>query len=238
MSDLRITSSNYVDKVCFKYSGSRSVTKATNSAGAVLETVPHGLPFVPQCIGIYSDVSNFSVHHELDQPPFDYISSVGLYGPDLECSVKADATNIYIQLRNWRSTRTMYYKIVGIIPPDVTEAEALSTALRDNTLLDSDDNFLKIAVDSYQDVVLTGSASKTFEVTHGLGYRPMVVAYTQRPSSDPFSPLRTYRAGAENSFGVEGIFSKLSVDSSKLTFTVDSVFSTTLRCFYRIYLDD
>jgi hypothetical protein len=236
MNDSSITSSNLVDKVGFKYAGSRSVNQAATQSDSVLVTIPHGLSFVPLCIGIYSDSVAFNPSYEYDQPPYDFVSAMGAYGPDLESSVRSDATNVYIYLRNWRTTRTMYYRTVGIIPPNATQADALPSAQRDDTLLNSDDNYLKIHLDTYQDIPITAFGTVNFQVSHNLGYRPMAIAYSQLPSTAA-TPFMTYRVGTENVFGIDGVYTKMTIDENRLYFSVSADFTTTLRIFYKVYLD-
>lgn len=238
MDDQYFTSSNLIDKISYKLSGSISVPQAAFMADSVLVTVAHGLSYTPMILGIYSDHSDFSEHYEIDQPPYGYVSLFASYGPTMECSVRADATNLYIRLRNFNSTRTFYYRLIGIIPPDITSAVALSQSQRDDTLLTSSANFLKVHQDSYHDATLAAFANQTLTFNHNLGYRPSVLCYMKRSVSDPYSPSYMYRCGSENVFGTDGVYSRITIDNSNIYFYISSDWASTIRCYVKVYLDD
>lgn len=231
IASVAFTSRYDVDKVIVKKSGSISVPQAATISDSVLVTIPHGLGYAPLCLGQFSESSDFSTAYEFGNPPYAYSATFAQWLPRIDGIVESDATNIYITLINFDTTRTLYYRTIGLIPSGVTSSPYMDVSDRNDTLFNAQDNYLKIFMDSKVSNAFDGANDQTFSILHGLGYRPMVFVFSEEGG-------KIRRAGAENQAGVTGIFSRVTVDTANLVINADVTFATTLTYHYRIYLDN
>lgn len=231
VSHLVFTSRYDVDKVILKKSGSISVPQAATMSDSVLVTIPHDLGYAPLCLGQFSETSDFSTSYEFGNPPYAYSATFAIWLPRIDAIVESDSTNVYVTLINFDTTRTLYYRLVGLIPSGITSSPAMPTADRNNTLFNANDNYLKIFKDDSVSSVFDGTNPQTFTIFHGLGYRPMAFVFSQESG-------KIRRAGAENQAGVTPVDSRVYVDTSYLHIEANSSIATTLKYYYRIYLED
>lgn len=225
------TSRYDVDKVITKKSGSASIPQAATFSNAVLVTIPHDLGYAPLCLGQFSETSSFDVAYEFGNPPRIYNATLGIWVPRINVTVESDATDIRLIFINFDTTRTLYYRLVGLIPSEVTSSPIMPVADRNDVLFSAADNYLKILSDSKVSAPFDGTNPQTFTIYHGLGYKPMAMVYSEESG-------RVRRAGAENQVGVTGIDSTVYIDTANLYIEANCSFPTTLTFHYRIYLDN
>jgi len=220
-----------VDKVIFRPPpGSISVPQAASSVDVVVVTIPHNLGYTPLCLGQFSD-NNFSTSYEVGNPPYFYNALFAGYGPQFNCSIEADNTNVYVTFINWDTTRTLYYRLVGLIPSDITSSPKMVNADRNNFLFNANDNYMKLYLEDKLDVVTSGTGIDTYTIVHGLGYRPSIKLWSVWGGVSRI-------AGTEGQLGASGIFTLTSVDSQNMYIYVDTFSPETISYYYRVYLDN
>lgn len=230
ISKVNFTSRYDVDKVIHKVSGSRSVTTAATMSDSVLITIPHSLGYAPLVMGQFAEVSDFSVAYEFGNPPYVYNGTFAQYLPRIDGTVEADSTNIYVALINFDTTRTLYYRVICLIPSGITSSPKMPLSDRNPLLFNAQDNFLKILSDTKTTRAFAGFSPQTITIPHDLGYRPMALVYSEESG-------RVRRAGAENLIGSSGVYSTVYLDSANLYIEADTDFATNLTYHHRIYLD-
>lgn len=223
-----LTTDYPTDKVSYKTAGSTVVPTAVSMSDTVLVTIPHGLGYAPLCIGTFSEASDFSVYYEFGNSPYFYNSTFAYWGPRISVVVESDAINVYVYLINFDSSRTIYYRITGLVPSGVTSGVPLTTN-RGSFQFNTDNNYLKVHLNSIHTGNYSGGAA-TVTIPHDLGYRPMAFVFSELSG-------RVRRSGAENAIGVTGVATTSYVDSVNLYVIVDS-FASSVKLHYRVYLDD
>lgn len=220
-----------VDKVGFRYQSSITVPQASSMADSVLVTIPHGLPYTPLCIGSFSEFSDFSVYYEIGNPPQFYFALFNSWGDRISVTYESDATNIYVYLINFDTTRTIYYRISGLVPSNATSTPKLTSLSQKSLIFNTDNNYMKIFYNQRTTYSVGMSGLLTATIPHELGYRPTALVFTEDEDG------RVRLSGSENSVGITGMASTSYVTTTSLIVDLDTVFTNVaLHC--RIYLDD
>lgn len=222
---------NLLDKVVYKVNSSRSVARATFLADSTTITIPHNLGYAPLCIGQFSESSSFSTAYEFGNPPYWYDPVFAAWGPRVDGIVESDSTNIYVTLIAYDAAKTLYYRVLALIPPDITDSPVMPVEQRNPRLFDTTLNYLKIDQDDTTTVSLDGINAQTITIPHNLGYNPMALVFSEESG-------RVRRVSAENSIGVSGLINTAYVTTSNLVISADCLFAASVKFYYRIYLDD
>jgi hypothetical protein len=225
----RYISDYQVDKVVWRSRGSQSIPHAASTSDSVTITIPHGLGYRPLLRGVYSD-DNFVSYYEVGNDPWFYDPTYLMWSQRLVMQVSSDATNAYVSILNWDTTRTIAWRLIGLAPSDMPSAAVTRPPTGDGGFFfNSDYNYLKLLRDDKQTITMPPFTSTGVSVNHGLGYRPIALAWTE------FSG-RTYQAGTETALGVLPVYSK--------PYTTDSLFVCELEgggvdvtVHYKVYLD-
>lgn len=225
------TSDFPIDKVIWRNQGSESVAHATTPSDVELVTIPHGLGFRPLVRGIYSD-NDFVDYYELGNDP-TWING-GNFQNRLTAQVSADATNVYLALLNFDTTRTFKWRLIGLAPTDMPAVASFATPKGDgNFYLNTDYNYLKLFSAGKTTVNAAAFGNATATIAHGLGYIPLAMIWTE------FGGV-TYQQGSERLIGVTGWGSTSNITSASLVvnMTNDTGAPASADVHYRIYIDD
>lgn len=228
----RYTSDWPIDKLIYRKSDSGSVPHATSFAGAVLYTYPHGLAFRPLCYGIYSE-DNFNTHYEVGNDP--WFTFNGGPWPRLSMVVSSDATNVYVMIVNFDTTRTLYWRIMGLAPSDATTSEiTLPDTGQGGFIVNSDFNYTKLFMGGINTTSIASFGTATATITHNLGYKPMYLSWIEDSSG------ATFFSGTEAMMGVPAIqILAYITDTALICNLTSNIGSTTAaKVHYKIYLDE
>lgn len=166
----------------------------------------HGLPEAPLCILSWSTSSDFSNTH-------DNIESVSTDIPYVE--VRSDASSVKVHITNNTSAPVnVYWRVIMFAQPGSVN-NFVAPVTPSPFYLNTDYNYFKIFKEGYT----TGSA-----VTHGLGYRPYVLAWYE--SYGTIKPLTTPIVSSANS-------PRVRVENDALYFNIGDA----TKIYYRIYVD-
>ena len=217
-----------IDKVVYKREFSASVPKANSMADSQLYTFQHGLPFTPHCIGIYSD-DDFDTTYDFGNGPEFNDPTFNSWSMQFGAVVESDSTEVRVRAINWDTTRTFKFRIVGLAP-NVTPSNStdFKTTRVDDFLLNTDYNYLKI----FDQGSRTISTNGTQTISHGLGYPPSILAFSE------YNGI-VRRVSSENYVGIAGPTTRVSTTDSTLTLEVlDNFVSIPVTIHYRIYVDE
>lgn len=226
-----VTSDYPIDKVVYKDAFAGAVPQAFSMSDAVLFTFPHGLPFKPLCIGTYSE-DNFKTSYEFGNSPYYFNATFGQYGQRIGAVVESDATNVYVHAISFDAARTLYFRVVGLLPSNYSVGASVNSTERANGLLfNSDDNYLKIYLQGVIDINDSGAFGLTnYPVTHNLGYIPNALFFTEWGGV-------VRNLGSENFIGVSGIDAFAWLTTTDAVMSVDPYFAGNLKLHYKVYLD-
>lgn len=178
VQDFLLTTDFPIEQVLFTIVGSTVVPNNTLS-GSV--NIPHGLPFTPLPIMVWSNTSDFAIANSW----FDtqYALNSFTTGAGQSHTVSANATNITIGTYNFSgSSKTVYYQIYCLAPSDasIDSIVAATANLSENFLLNTDFNYMKLAY--------PGRLTPSVRVfNHNLGYVPRVKFW--QSGSGRYDPL-------------------------------------------------
>jgi hypothetical protein len=160
-----------LDKIIYMTSGSFSA-----AGGGGLDTVyeiTHNLGFTPLVIGTWSTDIGFSTSREGGFFAFEGTDPNTIY-----TQFFANSTKITVTTSNpTASSVTIYYRIYAFTPSDVNLDASFTTSVADIFALNTDYNYTKL----YSSGIATAAAITT--ITHGLGYRPQVMAWIKDGSA-------------------------------------------------------
>ena len=154
-----------LDKVIYLFSGSYTQIGETSTT----VVVAHGLTFRPLVTGNWSKTVDFTSTKEMFLPEFSDITSTYV-------QVFSNDTNITIRgIKPTAGNETIYYRIYGFMPSNVNTDVAFTASLADSFQLSTDYNYTKL------NETFSGfyPAAATTTITHNLGYRPQVMAWTK-----------------------------------------------------------
>lgn len=214
VTDFLLNSDYPLDKVIL-------INPTSGTSGDSIDiTVPHGLPFTPLPWFQWSFTPDFSVAYEDNTGNFP--SGNLNYFFNLQLSIEANATNIIIRGNGVLLSSTVYLRIFAF-QPSTSNVELPGTeSLADNFVINSDYNYMKLF-----DTGVTGSiaGAATTTVTHGLGYKPQILAWSE-DSLGTIYPMSL-------SWALVNV--NVEVTSTQMIIRNDSF--TTQKIHYRIYLD-
>jgi hypothetical protein len=208
-----------LDQVVWLKSDSKAISGSTS--GTI--TIPHGLPFTPLVGGSWSLDSGFGVLYEYSSGtlPSGNASS-SLYGRTVRAY--ADSTNVYLAWSNTLTATTIYFRLFAFQPSDEDHDLDPTAASGDVFVFNSDYNYTKLLKADFEDV----SPGDTVVVSHGLGYRPQVLAWA-RDTSGNVAPMDYQDNNADQ-------WTDVIVTTTSVTFVVPSS-AIIDRIDYRIYAD-
>jgi len=172
-----------LDKAIFL--GSGSFTMGASTTGS--EFVNHGLPFIPLIAGYWSLTSDFSLNYEFGNGVFPSGNPGYLFQREIGY-VQATITQVKMDWVNISTATTAYYRLYAFEPSNLTTDIASVSATSDGFVLNTDYNYLKLLS---ADTASPGTAT-TYTVTHGLGYKPQVLAWFEYAAVPGFvAPVTT-----------------------------------------------
>jgi hypothetical protein len=212
------------DQVVYLTSGSY-VIPGTSTGN--IQTIPHGLPFIPLVGGNFSLTSDFSLTYEYSTGPLTSpINPNAVY--DVVANVYADATNVYVSADTPSvGSKTIYYRIYGFQPSTNTSSLTNIANQGDVFVLQTDYNLTKLYLNDTVQLPDTSGAAAQVNIYHGLGYIPQAQVWIQAngyvhpaPSSNLLASQTVISPGLTNlSFGIP-------------------IGDLTHQAWYRIYVDD
>lgn len=217
-----------IDKVVIKIDSSSLVSQGTNPSDSILITIPHSLGFAPLCIGTYTDDPTWSVSWSVGSPPQFFNPGFGQWSDRIVANFESDASNIYIRLLNYDTTRTLYFRLTGLAPAVVNSLPE-PIGFRSSYRINTDWNYLKILIDTKSNYP-NPTGITTISVPHNLGYRPRVLVFSELDGI-------TRRSGSENTIGVTGISTVTRVTDTDVLIDVDSFLTTLITLNVRVYID-
>ncbi len=173
-------------------------------------SIAHGLNFTPLCMGSFSLSSSFSSSRDF---------GIALYSPDLSLELYSNSTHIKIESTHWEDVH-IHYRILGFAPSDYT-GEVSPPATNTPWALNTDFNYMKIHKKG-----ILHNVSSTQVVHHGLGYKPMVLAWRENANG-------TYR---EYIADTDGTYKEINITDTEVRFKSGG--NTIPKIHYRIYHDD
>ena len=193
-----------IDKIVAVKDGGPTTAGSYASADA---SFAHGLPEAPLCILSWSTSSDFSNTH-------DNIESVLRYDiPYVVVSSDASSVKVHIT-NNTSATVGVYWRVIMLAQPGSVN-NFVAPVTPSPFYLNTDYNYFKI----FKEGSTTGSS-----VTHGLGYRPYVLAWYE--SGGTIKPLTTPIVSSSNS-------PRVRVENDALYFNM----GYATKIYYRIYVD-
>jgi hypothetical protein len=229
--DLILSSDYTIDKVIYKHQFSQSIPHAVSLSDSVFITIPHNLPFAPLMIGVFSD-DNFATSYEFGSGPYFYNTGAMLWSDRIAAVVESDSTNVYVTAINFDTTRTFYFRLIGLPPTDLSGDPTVDSTDRASGLLfNTDDNYLKILDQNTITHVDDGSVGYTqLTVGHSLGYIPTGLVWSEFGG-------KIRQISAENYVGVAGVDNLAYFDQTNLYILTDPFSPMTIKFHYKIYLD-
>lgn len=220
-----------LDKIVHLKSGSFTVGGLTQGN---FQTIPHNLGFIPLCNGNWSLTADFSVQYNYGNGIVPSSNPGALF--DTVANVFADNTNVYISTDNANvSSRTIYYRIFALQPPDDDSTVAPVVSQGDTFVLNTDYNYTKLYLENYLDVPATGGTSNMYAVPHNLGYTSQGIGWQQ---------LDTYNGTSTTlcAHPIGSTFSGSPTTSMALNPNAINFYTTpgalAHRLYYRLYLDE
>lgn len=133
--------------------------------------IPHGLPFTPLIFGEWSLDANFSTSYDASDMTPNY---AGAGQPELAFICSADATNLYLDITNNRTTSTTFYvRMMGFAPPEYA-GEITPVEYPGNFRFNSQRRYQKL----YMAGRVAGGGTSGSTITHNLGYLPQARVWT------------------------------------------------------------
>jgi len=221
------------DKLIGMFTGSISVAAPTSIQFILSGTATHDTGFNETCYyqGIFSIDSGTtwndfgSMTPDLGTPGIPVLQT-----QDCNCSMiggvlTVQADNYYNLATSSSSAKTFLYKVALFTKN--TQGNIQSLPIDDTTSFDSRYNFQKIYAQDIIPFNMTSGVTKSFSISHNLGYVPKVRAFFQQTGSPlKLVPLSFY-------------FIEPRLTTSSVTFYIDGWYATTAsgNIEYRIYLD-
>jgi hypothetical protein len=209
-----------MDKIIFVTSGSISVPNNTNDN---IVLTAHLLPFIPLCILMWSNTSNFTITNETNDEAFMATTFTSNAGQNYSCD--ANSTNINIRRYNFSgSTKTVYYRVICFMPSDISSDSIVpfTSSLGANFIVNTDNNYMKL----YHEGFLT-TINKTYN--HNLGYTPRV-----RVWSNTGSILLPAQEISNDPTGSGGATSGVYITDTQIIWLNPNTFT---KLYFRIYIE-
>lgn len=181
-----------------------TVTVANGATQTV--TIPHYLQFTPLPMAMCANSADFSDAKSFEPLPYDWGMNI----------VKADATNITVQIENGSgSTITVYLRVYGLVPETATQEATITSRQSSKLIFDTDKIYAPLIFSgvitedfdstkvarvnvSHGYKELTATAGRLI-VEHDLGFLPYimywiedangVISMTGYPQFEPGTPL-------------------------------------------------
>jgi hypothetical protein len=207
------------DKIIYKMTG--SVTVATGASND--NYFPHGLPFTPLLTGTWSYDADFTTSYMAGQQPFADPNSS-------QVTVQSNATNARVLVaNNTGSTKTIYWRIYGIMPPNVDVDSVFTASQLDSFIMNTNYNYTKTYMEGYVDI-----SGGTQAITHNLGYRPQVEIWFELASvAGQFE--REYLGMADSG---DTFYQRTYVTPTQLIFNKGTGGGLVTKFYYKIFLDE
>lgn len=215
-----------IDIIIGRIIDSAVIRHATSMSDSILITIPHGLSYAPLCVGLFTDVSDFSIYYKFGSSPQFYFSTTNQYTNRIAGTVESDATNIYITFINFDTTRTIYYRVSLLAPNNSGSTDALSPALRQDFYINTDNRIMNLHMYDHSTYNIVNNLVNLV-VNHDLGYIPMVMCWT--------STNKIRQVGCENTIGVTGVDSYFDVDEQNIYINITDYVDSSIDIYYRIY---
>ena len=224
--NMLVSSDFPLDKVVFMSSGSISVPPF----GFNDVSVPHGLPFIPLVSAVYSTTSDFETTYEYNSGPVQTNTSLpGVFLYDTSDM----STSEHIILRhsnNTASSVTLYYRVYAFMPSTANDLVGFTVTEADDFVMNTDYNYTKLFMSG---VTPYSSVANSVEViTHGLGYRPQVSAWQQKPDGVYSVTSALLLANGNTTGGM------VSVTDNNIIYQREDFPFGASRLHYRIYIDE
>lgn len=220
--NFKLTTDFSLDKIIYLYEGSLNVP---NNAFADA-TIPHGLPFTPLSLLVYSLTPDFAISYMSGSGPAP--TDPFAYQLGVDVLVTSRPTENYIAVSNFFATPiTVYYRLYSF-EPSTSNADIPFTAnSSDPFILNTDYNYTKLYMEGVIDLSVT-----TF-VNHNLGYIPQNEVWLEFATITQ-APQSSYSL-VDASLG--GIFGSRGVVVTNNQIQVVGTIPGALKLHYRIYLD-
>lgn len=152
-----------MDKIVLMLQGSISIT-----SGDLYKGFSHGLPFAPLIMGSWSLTPDFASSNEFTLMPYgspsiDQLSLLATPSQVQFGGLFADGT-----------TKTIYYRLYAFAPSDYS-GDVVAPNVENGYRMDSRLNYMKL----FAEGIATFSGSTPVIVNHNLGYKPMVLVWTE-----------------------------------------------------------
>lgn len=223
-----------IDQVIYIAQGSFSMTGISGSY-----TFNHGLPFTPLIDGVWSLTPDFAVTYNMGSGVYPSGNLATPWLTEIEINNRtndggAEPSIIRIGWLNLGSNATVYYRIYGLEPSDVSPDLSFTNNAGDNFITNTDYNYQKVYKTGF---IPSLAASSTYTVDHNLGWRPRVAAWGLLTGGLRY-PMQLNRNDTTNSFGA-----KISTTATQLIIRTDSFYNPAggavpTRIDYRIYIDE
>ena len=183
-------------------------------------SVPHGLPFTPLVIGLWS-TSPTGI------PSYPYGGGPAFsYGNYYDVAAYADSSNIITaNQNNTGSGVTIYHSILAFAPSSYVGNVVSTEGAGNSFIFDSDDTFGKLVADG--EITLAQNATGT--ITHNLGFTPHAYVWIQNTSGSVVGQL--VRGGVDSS----APYTYLT--TSNLVIVNNNINTAPYKFYYRIYAD-
>lgn len=218
-----LVSSDYpLDKIVYMHT--RTVVIGAGSFNN--QIFAHNLPFTPLILGQWSFDSTFTTAYDANSGPRFGVGGTLLFSSSLQ----SDGTNITIfNSNNQGSPVTVYWRIYGLMPSTVSETAPFTASTADDFIIDTDQNYSKLFLSGVTASSSTLGSSVT--VTHGLGYRPQVLVWTENSTYTNWIGSYAIEGSAGNS--------RCRVGTDNITLIRDStILLSSTRFHYRVYIDE
>jgi hypothetical protein len=226
MADARkfIINSDYpMDMIVF-FDHRENLPNASSSPSA---TIQHNLPFIPLVFGVWSITQDYS-----DPRSFGQLTD----SLDGYVDVRADDTNIYVYSSagyydseyNWHAY-PVFVRVYAFEPADSNADVPFTNISAGKFIINSDYNYAKLL---RADVVDASTGGGTILV-HNLGYKPQVMAWTERAEENkPFVSI--YSGG----FTLSVLPGMDSIGITAISLNIAYTATTGLKFHTRIYAND
>lgn len=218
-----LVSSDYpLDKIIYMHT--RSVVVGAGSFND--QIFAHNLPFTPLILGQWSFDSNFETAYDANSGPRFSPGGTLLF----QSILQSNSTNIVIfNTNNQGVPVTVYWRIYGLMPSTVSEVAPFTASTADDYIIDTDQNYSKLFMSGVTGFSSTLGSSVT--VTHGIGYRPQVLVWTENSSHTNWTGGYSIEGSSGNN--------RCRVGTNDIVLIRDSVIlPSATRFHYRIYIDE
>src|SRR5690606_23387003 len=97
----------------------------------------------------------------------------------INMTIESDSVNVYVRLINFDTTRTIYYRVSGLVPPTATLSDILLPSSKKSFTFNTDDNYMKLFYNQITTHSIPTFGIDTVYIDHNLGYKPTILLFTE-----------------------------------------------------------